>query len=152
MHSSEIPWHPDEEDKKMIHLMFDIGRTYNEYYFFNYGKDLGVMFERLSLTILKMRNKHELNYTDKTNYVKLRDKLKNKLNEILNPRFLPGELAVIPNGIPCTVTGKPYVSEITRKIVVDVLFEGMMTSVEVKHLKPLERKKRVISVKNHDQL
>lgn len=141
----EAPWSPNKEDCKTMQLMMDIGKTYSDFYFFNYGKDLGLMLERLSLTMLKLGNKIDLNYKDKINYLKLKDKLKNKMGEILKPRFEPGELAIYQRGEPCTVVSQPYVDVISRKIVVDVLMEGSITKTQSHKLKKLERKKKIKS-------
>ena len=143
----ETLWKPQEEDKGMIKLMFDIGRTYSEYYFFNYGRDLGLMLERLSLTILKMGNGYHLDDNDKQNYLKLRDKLKHKIGEILNPRFLPGDLVSTSAGTPCTVMSKPYFDEISKKVVVDVLLDGGLVKFDSHKLRVAVRKKRDLSSK-----
>lgn len=145
MLNESSPWSPNKEDRKTMQLMFDIGKTYNEFYFFNYGKDLGLMLERLSLTLLKISNKLELDYKDKNNYLKLRDKMKGKLVEILKPRFEPGELAIFQRGEPCTVVSPPYVDNLSRKIVVDVLMEGTILKAQSHKLKKLERKKKINS-------
>ena len=148
MNQSEVSWHPDEEDKYIITLMFDIGRCYNEYYLFNYGRDLGIMLERLSLTILKMKNRYELDKNDKINYLRLKEKMKNKIGEFLNPKFMPGDLVSIPTGQPCTVMSKPYVDVISRRIVVDILFEGQLIKFDSHKLKAAVRKKRIPSSKS----
>jgi len=141
----EAPWSPNSEDCKTMQLMMDIGKTYNDFYFFNYGKDLGLMLERLSLTMLKLSNKMDLNYKDKINYLKLKDKLKNKMGEILTPRFEPGELAIYQRGEPCTVVSQPYVDLISRKIVVDVLVEGAVLKIQAHKLKSIARKRKAVS-------
>lgn len=145
MNQSEVPWHPNEEDVEMIQLMFDIGRTYNEYYFFNYGRDLGLMFERLASTMLKIGNGLDLNASDKTNYLKLKDKLKNKIDEMQNPRFQPGDLAATHSGVPCTVMSKPYVDKVSRKVIVDILCEGCLVKFDSRKLKAVARKKKTVT-------
>ena len=113
-------WIPDASDREMMQLMLMLGKTYNEYYFFNYGKDLGNLFEWLSLAITRMDHHHELFDKDKRNYKILKDKIKHKIENVTNPRFKPGNLAKI-NGVVCTVISYPRVDEIRQQIVADVL-------------------------------
>ena len=131
-------WVPEESDREMMRLMFSIGKTYNEYYFFNYGKDLGMLFEWLSLAITRMDHRHELFGKDKKNYHTMREKLKGKIEDIINPRFKPGDLVNCNHGI-CTVVGSPRVDELYRKVVVDVLLEGSVIPVNLNTLKSVGR-------------
>jgi len=137
-------WVPEESDREMMRLMFSIGKTYNDYYFFNYGKDLGNLFEWLSLAITRMDHRHELFDKDKRNYKILRDKIKHKIEDITNPRFKPGDLAKFDGGV-CTVVGAPRIDEARRKVIVDVLVEGVIVPVRINLLKSVGKQARKTS-------
>lgn len=132
-------WHPTDTDKDTMRLMFSLGKTYNDYYFFNYGKDLGLMFERLSMSLLKIENKYELGVKDKLNFLQLKDKLKSKIQEVLDPRFKPGDLvSVVGEKSVCTVLSNPIIDEKRGKIMVNVIAEGKVISVENKSLRSVK--------------
>jgi hypothetical protein len=126
-----------------MRFMWSLGRTYSDYYFFNYGKDSGLMFERLSVTLLKLENKLELNKNDKFNYLQLKDKLKKRMQEVLNPRFKPGDLVSIDGEKSvCTVLSNPVIDEKLGKIMVNVMVEGKVFPVENKSLRSVKRLSR----------
>lgn len=132
-------WYPTETDKDMMRLMFSLGKTYSDHYFFNYGKDLGLMLERLSLALLKLENKLELNKNDKFNYLQLKDKLKNRMQEVLNPRFKPGDLVSVSGEKSiCTVLSNPIIDEKRGKIMVHVMVEGKVVPIENKSLRSVK--------------
>jgi len=136
-------WHPDDCDKGVMRLLLSIGKTYNDYYLFKYGRHLGTMFERLSISLLKLDHNYELNNFDRSNYLELKDRLKNRMQEVLVPRFTPGDLAGVSgvDGI-CTVIDVPVVDEKRGKIVVNVMMDGRIFSVESRRLR---------NVKNHSR-
>lgn len=136
--SSEF-WHPTDTDKDTMRLMFSLGKTYSDYYFFNYGKDLGLMFERLAISLLKVENKLELNKNDKFNYLQLKDKLKNRMQEVLDPRFKPGDLVSVSGEKSiCTVLSNPIIDEKRGKIMVQVMVEGNVIPIENKSLRSVK--------------
>jgi hypothetical protein len=105
-----------------MRFMWSLGRTYSDYYFFNYGKDSGLMFERLSVTLLK---------------------LENRMQEVLNPRFKPGDLVSIDGEKSvCTVLSNPVIDEKLGKIMVNVMVEGKVFPVENKSLRSVKRLSR----------
>lgn len=143
-YNKDTIWVLEESDRDMMRLMFSIGKTYNEYYFFNYGKELGMLFEWLSLAITRMDHNHELFGKDKKNYLTMREKLKGKIEDIVNPRFKPGDLVKHDNGV-CTVVGSPRIDEIHCRVVVDVLMKGSIIPVNLKSLKSVNRSSKKIN-------
>lgn len=136
---SSESWHPTDTDKDTMRLMFSLGKTYSDYYFFNYGKDLGLMFERLAISLLKVENKLELNKNDKFNYLQLKDKLKNRMQEVLDPRFKPGDLVSVSGEKSiCTVLSNPIIDEKRGKIMVQVMVEGNVIPIENKSLRSVK--------------
>lgn len=136
---SSESWHPTDTDKETMRLMFSLGKTYSDYYFFNYGKDLGLMFERLAISLLKVENKLELNKNDKFNYLQLKDKLKNRMQEVLDPRFKPGDLVSVSGEKSiCTVLSNPIIDEKRGKIMVQVMVEGNVIPIENKSLRSVK--------------
>lgn len=139
-------WFPSDEDRKSMRLMMEIGRSYNDFYLQNYGKELGVMLERLSLAIIRLENKYDLFKKDKHNFLRLKDKLKHKIDEIVKPRFKPGDLVKYvfdENVSPCMIVGMPHIDEISRKPVQEVLMNGSVRKVSLSRLSPVSRQRKV---------
>ena len=143
--NEETQWIPTEEDIKIMRLMLNIGMSYDEFYLTNYGKELQVMLDRVALALLRLDNKYPLCRRDNHNYLMLKDKLKNKLNEILSPRFNPGDLVNYVQGddkCPCTIVGLPRIEGVSRKPVVDVLIDGQVRPVILAKVRPSSRRRR----------
>ena len=137
------PWHPSNEEKQEIALLMNLGRTYSEYYFMKYNQEMGRLVQRLSLSFLKLESKLELSKEDKSAYQQLKSKMKNKLQEIRHPKFKPGDMAsFMDDKAICTVVSLPTVDAKKGKIVVDVLYEGSVVSVENKSLRSVQHLSR----------
>lgn len=146
MSQTDTPWVPTEEELKTMQLMMLISRSYSDYYLRNYGKDLGAMIEWLALAIIRLDNNYDLYEKDRRSYMKLRSRLQQRIDEIANPRFKPGELVKYTpdhTEMPCVVVGLPHIDEISRKPAQEILVDGVVRKVMLAKLHSLTRQKRV---------
>lgn len=142
MNLNDEVWDPTEEDVLNIKILMSLGKSYNDYYLYKYGRDLAEMLMHLDMTVKKMQNKLPLIMQDKKNYLAIKERMKAKLNLLKNPQFKPGDLAALYRfNVLCVVVSEPYVKETTGKIVCQALYDGSVGEVEINLLRSSRGKK-----------